>query len=170
MSNEKQKKIVFSEEIDSSITGFALGISFVLVALFIYFGGIFHNKIAENIFTIVLLLFGIFGTFAEIEKISHNGIVGISDVVLGAIISVISIFIIIKIDKIILNVIFCGVLLFGVFGATQGILRIVYSIKIQKRKHVNKKVEIFKIIAGVTEITALAVAIIQLFIEVIKIA
>lgn len=45
MKNNKEKKITFSEEIDSSITGFALGISFVISAILIYPLNIFHNTI-----------------------------------------------------------------------------------------------------------------------------
>ena len=37
MNMAKDKKVIFSKEIDSSITGFALGISFVLLAGLIYY-------------------------------------------------------------------------------------------------------------------------------------
>lgn len=45
MSKQNEKKIVFSEEIDSSINGFALGISFVMLAIFVVYFKIFNNAI-----------------------------------------------------------------------------------------------------------------------------
>lgn len=45
MGKDKEKKVIFSEEIDSSIDGFALGITFVLVAFFEVYFKIFGNRI-----------------------------------------------------------------------------------------------------------------------------
>ena len=160
-----EKKIIFSEEIDSSISGFSLGVAFVIVALFIWFGGLLHNRVAEGIIAVILLFIGVCGTFLEFEKANQNGIKGISDFARGLFISVGSIFVILNIDKLILNIVFLFVLLFSVYETAQGILLIGYSLKIQKRKSANKHVEIFKIITGITEIGALIVVILQLIAE-----
>lgn len=161
----KEKKIIFSEEIDSSINGFSLGVSFVVVALLIWFFGLFHNRIAESIITIVLLVFGIGGTFLEIEKINQRGIKGFGDFGLGAVFSALLVYLIFRFDIIILNVVCIIGLLLSVFAVFSGVMKIGYSIKIQKRKTENRKIEIFKIIAGITEIIALIVVILQLVTE-----
>lgn len=75
----EKKTVDFSREVDSSITGFALGVTLVSVGLFIWFGEFLHNKIAETIVTIILLLIGICGTFLEIEKVNKKSIKGLGD-------------------------------------------------------------------------------------------
>lgn len=161
----KEKKIIFSEEIDSSINGFSVGVSLVTVALFIWFGGLLHNRVADATVTIVFLIIGILGTFLEIEKVNHNEIKGIGDLGMGSVFGCLSIFLIFKFDILVLNVISLVVLLFGTFAIFSGILKLCYSIKIQKRKTENKKVEVFKIITGLTEIIALVVVVLQLISE-----
>lgn len=163
----KDKKIIFSEEIDSSIAGFSLGITLVLVSLFVYYTGLFHNKIIEILVAIVLVFTGIVGTFLEIGKAKSENIKGIDDFCLGMIFSSIAVLGVLKYDKLTLNCVCFIVLLISVFATIRGILNILYSLKIQKRKTNNKKVEVVKIIVGVTEVTALIVAIIQLVTELV---
>lgn len=161
----REKKIIFSEEIDSSITGFSVGVSFVVVAMLIWFLGLFHNRIAEAIITITLSIIGIGGTFLEIEKSNQKSIKGIGDFGLGIMFSTLFVYLIFKFDIIILNV-FCVIcLLFSIYSGVSGIMQIGYSIKIQRRKTENKKIEVFKIITGATEIIALIVVILQLISE-----
>ena len=105
MGKDKEKKVTFSEEIDSSIDGFALGITFVLLAFFEVYFKIFGNRLVEIILAIGLLLFGIFGTLTEIGKISTDKIKGVDDLVVGLIIAIIPILIILKFDILILNII-----------------------------------------------------------------
>ena len=75
----------FSEEIDSSINGFALGVALFSVAMLIWYMELFHNKTIEAIFTIILMIFGIGGTFLEIEKAKE--IKGMTDLSMGIIIT-----------------------------------------------------------------------------------
>ena len=44
-SKQKDKKIVFSEEIDSSINGIALGTAFVMLSIFVVYFKIFNTTI-----------------------------------------------------------------------------------------------------------------------------
>lgn len=166
MGKDKEKKVIFSEEIDSSIDGFALGITFVLVAFFEVYFKIFGNRMVEIVLAIGLLLFGIFGTLIEIGKISTDNIKGGDDLVTGLFLAVPSVFIIFKFNKVILNIIMFIVLAFGIFGAMKGVIEILYSLKIKRRKTENKKVEVMQIVVAATEVVALAVAIIQLVNEV----
>ncbi len=166
MGKDKEKKVIFSEEIDSSIDGFALGITFVLVAFFEVYFKIFGNRMVEIVLAIGLLLFGIFGTLIEIGKISTDNIKGGDDLVTGLFLAAPSVFIIFKFNKVILNIIMFIVLAFGIFGAMKGVIEILYSLKIKRRKAENKKVEVMQIVVAATEVVALAVAIIQLVNEV----
>lgn len=166
MGKDKEKKVIFSEEIDSSIDGFALGITFVLVAFFEVYFKIFGNRMVEIVLAIGLLLFGIFGTLIEIGKISTDNIKGGDDLVTGLFFVAPSVFIIFKFNKVILNIIMFIVLAFGIFGAMKGVIEILYSLKIKRRKTENKKVEVMQIVVAATEVVALAVAIIQLVNEV----
>lgn len=166
MGKDKEKKVIFSEEIDSSIDGFALGITFVLVAFFEVYFKIFGNRMVEIVLAIGLLLFGIFGTLIEIGKISTDNIKGGDDLVTGLLLAAPSVFIIFKFNKVILNIIMFIVLAFGIFGAMKGVIEILYSLKIKRRKTENKKVEVMQIVVAATEVVALAVAIIQLVNEV----
>lgn len=165
----KDKKITFSEEVDSSITGFSLGITLILVALFVYYIELFHNKIIEIVVAIILVFIGMIGTFLEIGKAKNDDIKGIDDLGLGIVLSTISVFLVLRYDKLPLNIVCFLVLLFSIFGTIQGILKIFYSLKIHKRKTDNKKIGILKVIVGITEIAALAVAIIQLITELMKV-
>lgn len=165
----RDKKITFSEEVDSSITGFSLGITLILVALFIYYTELFHNKIIEIVVAIILVFIGMIGTFLEIGKAKNDDIKGIDDFGLGIVLSTISVFLVLKYNKLSLNIICFLVLLISIFATIQGVLKILYSLKIQKRKTDNKKIGILKVIVGITEIAALAVAIIQLITELMKV-
>ena len=138
MGKDKEKKVIFSEEIDSSIDGFALGITFVLVAFFEVYFKIFGNRMVEIVLAIGLLLFGIFGTLIEIGKISTDNIKGGDDLVTGLFLAAPSVFIIFKFNKVILNIIMFIVLAFGIFGAMKGVIEILYSLKIKRRKTENK--------------------------------
>lgn len=165
----KDKKITFSKEVDSSITGFSLSITLILVALFVYYTELFHNKLIEIIVAIILVFIGMIGTFLEVGKAKNDDIKGIDDLGLGLVLSTICIFLVLKYDKLPLNIICFLVLLISIFGTIQGVFKIFYSLKFQKRKTDNKKIGILKVIVGITEMAALAVAIIQLITELMKI-
>ena len=167
MAEHKDKKIVFSEEIDSSINGFALGISFVLLALFVEYFKIFNNAIVEIVVAIVLLVLGIAGTVTEIGRIKKDDIRGLDDLMLGIFLAVVSIIVILKIHNVYYNIGLFVILLLGTFGMVKGLLEVLYSLKLRKRKSKNAKVEIMKIIVALTEIIALIVAIIQLMHEIV---
>ena len=79
MGEQKEKKIIFSEEIDSSITGIALGASFVALAILVWKFEMFHNHTVNSVVQIVLLIIGILGTAVEFDKINKNDIKGIDD-------------------------------------------------------------------------------------------
>lgn len=166
---KKDKKVIFSEEIDSSISGFALGISFVLLAGLIYYFDFFQLGIADRIVSILLLIFGIVGTCVEIGRIEGEKIKGIGDFLLGLVITILALFLVFKFDQIILNIVCTIVLFFSLFATTKGLIEFFYSLKLQRRKSQNKKIEVIKFIAVITELLALGVAIFQFLAEIYKV-
>ena len=164
----KDKKVIFSKEIDSSITGFALGISFVLLAGLIYYFDIFHWIIVDRIIAIILLIIGICGTCIEIGRINVEKIKGKDDLLLGLLFTIPALFLIFKYDQIVLNIICFWVLLLSLFGTIKGIIEVLYSLRIQRRKSQNKKIEILRFITVITEVLALAVAAFQFLTEIYK--
>lgn len=161
----KDKKIIFSEEIDSIINGLSVGVTFVIIAMLVWYGNLFHNKTAEMVFAIIMLFVGIAGTFLEVEK-ANKEIKGFGDIGLGSVISALGIFLIYKFDNVFINVISVLILLLGIYSFINGILKLIYSIKWQKRKTANRKIEALQIITGATEVIALIVVILELVAEV----
>lgn len=127
---------------------------------------IFNNEIVERAIAIILLVIGIAGTISEIEKLKMNDIKGMDDVFFGLIFTVPSFLGIIKTDIIWLHAILVLIFLFGMYGEIKGILEIIYSLKLVKRKSKNKKIEIMQIVVTLTEVIALVVAILQLVSEI----
>lgn len=165
---KKQKKITFSEEIDSSIGGLALGTTFVIMAVLVWKLEIFHNVIVDRIIEVVLILIGILGTLIELGKLNKGDIKGIDDLTIGVIVTSVPLFFVWKFDKLIVNIICFLILIIGVFGFFSGVIKIIYSLILVRRKTVNKKVKIINGITLITEVVALAVVVLQLAVEIKK--
>lgn len=165
---KKQKKITFSEEIDSSIGGLALGTTFVVMAVLVWQLEFFHNVIVDRIIEVVLILIGILGTLTELGKLHKGDIKGIDDLVVGVIVTSVPLFFVWKFDKLIINIICFLILIIGVFGFFSGVIKIIYSLALVRRKTVNKKVKIINGITLITEVVALAVVVLQLVAEIKK--
>lgn len=166
MSLKKGKKIVFTEEIDSSIGGFSLGIAFVLVSVFVIYFKIFNNLIAERIVAIVLLVIGIVGTLTELGKIKKDDIKGGDDLLTGFIVTGVSVVTIFKVEWLLCDILSFLFLLIGAFGTIKGIIEIIYSLKLMFRENRNRKKDVMKIIVALTQVLALVVVILQLIGEV----
>lgn len=162
-----RKKIVFSEEIDSSINGIALGTAFVMLSIFVVYFKIFNNTIAEKFIAVILLELGIAGTLTEIGRIKKEDIKGLDDLIVGVLLTVVSVVVILKFRNVALNIGLFIVLLLGSYGMIRGILEILYSLKLQRRKSNNVKIEIMKIVVAVTEFISLIVVILQLVKELV---
>ena len=104
MSKQKDKKIVFSEEIDSSINGIALGTAFVMLSIFVVYFKIFNNTIAEKFIAVILLELGIAGTLTEIGRIKKEDIKGLDDLIVGVLLTVVSVVVILKFRNVALNI------------------------------------------------------------------
>ncbi len=164
----KEKKVVFSEEIDSIINGIAVGMAFLISAFITYFFNVFHNIILDRIVAVALAMLGILFTSFEIDKIDKNKIYGVGDLVLGLVFIIPSLGVILYFNNIFSNVIMSAVFIFGAYGSFRGLLEIAYSI-LKPKKVENKKSDIIKVITFLTEFIALIVVVMQLMTEIIKI-
>ena len=79
----KEKKIYFSEEIDSRINGIALVFALLVCGVLLQFSPVyFSNTLVTEILKWVFLIVGVFGFIAETSKIKAK-IVGLDNVFLG---------------------------------------------------------------------------------------
>ena len=107
---------------------------------------------------------GIAGTLTEIGRIKKADMKGLDDLIVGLLLTVVSI---LKFRNVALNIGLFIVLLLGSYGMIRGILEILYSLKLQRRKSNNVKIEIMKIVVAVTEFISLIVVILQLVKELV---
>ena len=103
---------------------------------------------------------GIAGTLTEIGRIKKEDMKGLDDLIVG-LLTVVSVVVILKFRNVALNIGLFIVLLLGSYGMIRGILEILYSLKLQRRKSNNVKIEIMKIVVAVTEFISLIVVILQ---------
>ena len=85
---KEEKKIIFSEKIDSSINGFAIVVSFIGIGMFLaYHKNYFGNTIVSKIVQWIFIIIGGLGLCVEISNLRKNNpkknIEGISDFVMG---------------------------------------------------------------------------------------
>lgn len=127
MDKKDIKKIVFSEEVDSAINGYALSITFISVGLFLlnnlnYFG----NSIVSIVILIFFTIIGIAGVFLELSK--NKLLKGVDDFGTGAIFfgGWLGIYLFINVTW--LNIVSFVALIFGIYGMSLGLIRVVYSI------------------------------------------
>ena len=170
---EKRNKIVFSEEIDSTINGYALGVSFVGIGIFLLIKpDYFQYEIASYIAGAVIGLFGLFGVGTELSK--HSEIKGVDNLALGVFALIIWLLVYLNTNSLWWNIPAFLVFVFGCYGCAQGMIQGIYSIvhntKARKKEtnRFNYWETITQIILFLTEICGLAVAIMNV-IQAIKI-
>ena len=168
---EKEKKILFSEEIDSAINGFAIGLLFIGIGLFLFLKpDYFSAPIVTYIIGAVLGLFGVAGTGIELSKATK--IKGMDSFSLGAIAFVGWLAQYIYIGKLWSNILFFVLLIFGGYGLLSGLLQAIYSI-INNAKKQSKDTEnssdgkiafgklLSQIVLFLTQLCGLAVAVLN---------
>lgn len=169
--NDKKKKIVFSEEIDNTISGFSLVLTFVVVGIFWifnkqYFG---NEKVAKTI-QWIFIIFGTLGFCTEISKFKKQDkkkIEGIDNVVVGFICILIWFLIYRIFNNLVTNIVGFIVLIIGSFGTFRGIIEIGYSIHKLKKENIENKHNVTReiinnVLVLVTNIAGIALVAIQL--------
>lgn len=131
----KEKKIYFSEEIDSRITGYALSFALIVCGLVLQFVPLyFGNETVTAIFKWVFVVIGVLGFAVEAGKIK-TGIIGLDNLFIGLLFSGIWFALFWFGKHWIFNTIGFFCLIFGAFGFFQGLQQVIYSAsKIPKAK------------------------------------
>lgn len=165
---QKEKKITFSEEIDSTISGFSLIISFTLIGIFLIFNkNYFGNPIVASVIQWLFIIFGCLGFATEISNMNkERGIKGFDDLIVGIVVITIWAIIYYGFKNWIGNIIGFFFLVIGLYGGTEGIIKIGYSIiQIKKKNNIEKKhnLSITKdIVLILSEIVGMGLIIIQI--------
>lgn len=157
------KNIIFSKEIDDSINGIALGITFSLMAFLLMSLKIIPIEILNHLIAILMIIIGICGTFIELEKLLKGKIKGVQNFSFGFVFSFLLYFGITKIDYFIIDLLFFVMLLILVYITFQGALCIIYSIILERRKLKSKKIKTVNTIVFVTELIVLITAVVEFF-------
>ncbi|WP_346025867.1 hypothetical protein [Clostridium nitritogenes] len=166
---KKEKKITFSEEIDSKITGFAMVLAFLTWGIFLllcpnYFGSI----VATTIIRWVFIIIGALGLVAELTNDKKSNIKGLDDFFGGMICIGIWISIFIFINNLWMNIFSFVFFCFGSFCIYEGTIKIIYSsIQNIKKQEESKKGIFTDILLFLTKVASLILVILQI-IEVFK--
>lgn len=162
---ERKNKIVFSERIDSLINGLTLGISFILVGLFLLFApDYFGNKVVGEVIRWVFIVFGSLGLIVEFKKIKPvSKIEGLGELWAGVFLLSIWAALFFLVNHIAGNIggFFC--LVFGAYGFILGLFRVGYSFYINaKSKNESKRNVTYDAIILLTKIASLVLVVIQI--------
>ena len=159
----KEKKIVFSEIIDSKINGFAIGVSFFIISLFLlfndnYFGLKWITYTIGAIFGIV----GVAGIGTELDK--SQKVKGILNLVLGLI------FLAVWLgatrfsgNNVFVNAVSIPALVLGTYALTRGLFELFYSIWlaiVASKRSFSKIVKVFFVF--ITQLCGLALTILNI--------
>ena len=160
--NKKEKKEKFSKEVDDAINGYAIGVSFLSIGIFLLLKpNYFYLPIISYILGAVIGLFGFFGTGLELSK--NSKIKGFDNLIGGISLLIVWIITYIKISALWANIVFFVLLVLGAYatclGLFQGIYSIFQNIKNRKSEEKSKTSIINQIVLFLTQLCGLAVAI-----------
>ena len=161
---KNEKKIVFSEEIDSRITGFALVLAFLSIGIILLlFPNYFGNKLTATIIRWIFIVIGIIGFGTELSKSKSSNIKGIDNFVLGIVFVGGWIVLFVYLNIWWINIISFFILLFGLYGLYRGLIEIIYSaVQTSKNYIETKKSVTTDIILLITKIASLVLVIFQI--------
>lgn len=173
MKNKKEKKIIFSEEIDNEISSYALIITFIILGLLLqFFPSIFGT--VDKYISIIFIVVGIIALISEInKKIQKHNLKGFDDIltsiVFGAILIIARLKIVIPWSFLreILKIVYIFLVMVVIFGAISGVLKVIYScylsFKNDKKKSKKKMISsIFKLIVDLFGLVLVILQIIEL--------
>ena len=160
---KKEKKIVFSPEVDQKINGFALVLAFIGIGVFLLFdNAYFGNEVVSNIVRWSFIIFGILGLSVVIPKTRRGEIKGVANFVLGIVFIGTWIILYLFLASWIINTLAFFLLVFGCFGFFKGLFEIIYSIRLVKLTKGNKSGALADILMLVTLILGLLLVIVQI--------
>lgn len=134
---KRQKKIVFTEEIDSTINGYAIGISFTGIGVFLLLKpDYFAIPLISYIVGAIIGVFGVLGTGIELSK--HSKVKGLGNLILGIVLLAGWLLGYIKVHSIWLNIVIFVLLVLGCYaicvGLIQGVVSIVQNVRVSRQE------------------------------------
>ena len=171
MEDKKSKKIIFSEEIDSAISGYTLAITFIGIGIFLlnnldYFG----NKVVSIVVLSIFSFVGVIGTFIELGK--NKEIKGFDDIGVGLFFFIPWLLIYNLGQKLWLNIIGFIFLIIGVYGLVRGCIKIVVSFvrddKLNNNKFKRIVIAFFKLLPAVASFILVVCNILKIIYEIKK--
>lgn len=169
--NKKEKKIIFSEEVDSSITGFALVLTFIVIGIFLLYNNqYFGNETVAKIIQWIFIVVGSLGFGTEVSQLKKNKekrIKGIDDIVTGIVLILIWILLYRVFNNWIANSAGFFILIIGTFGTFRGFIEVIYSAAKIKKENNNKRInleimkDILLMISQIAGICLIAVQVLQ---------
>lgn len=169
---KKEKKILFSPEIDGAINGYAIGATFLGLGIFLLFQPqYFIAPIASYAVGAVLGLFGAFGIGVELSKSAK--VKGLDNIVIGAVFIVTWLLLYLKIHSSWINIISFLLVVIGCYALFLGLFQGMYSIinnikanKAQKKEHPEQSKNtgslISQIVLFLTQLCGLGLAIVNI--------
>lgn len=131
---KKEKKIYFSPEIDSSIEGFSLVLTFAVVGLILqFYPSYFGNEIVTNIVKWLFIVVGILGLASELGK-RKNQIVGLDNIVYGTVFTGAWVVLFVYVRHWIANTLSFAFLIFGLYSFFMGIQQVIHSISLYRKE------------------------------------
>lgn len=123
----KEKKIIFSKEIDSAINGYAIGISFAGIGLFLLLNSdYFVYPVISYIIGAIIGAFGVMGTGIELSKTSK--IKGMDNFTIGLVVFSVWLFVYLKFSLFWTNILSFVLLVIGVYAICLGLIQAIYSV------------------------------------------
>ena len=126
LKKPREKKIVFSEKVDDAITGYSLGLSFILISLFFFWQDTYllYREFTQVVGTLV----GVLGLSAVAIQLNKSAsIKGFDSLGIGLAITLIWLICYLKLNWFWLNLLLILPLALGVYGTIRGVLEIAYS-------------------------------------------
>lgn len=164
---KEKKKVIFSEEIDNAITGYAIGISFFGIGLFLLLNpSYFSSQIASYIVGAIIGCIGVLGTGVQLSKSSK--IKGADNLFLGLIFLAFWLISYLYINALWANIVFFVLLFLGCYAVLLGIFQGVYSIIYNHKEQIknNNKKSIGALLSQsvlfITQLCSLIIAILNI--------
>ena len=137
----REKRIVFGKEIDSILSGYALGFTCIGIGVFLLLKpSYFFSPTVSYIIGAIIGAFGIMGTGVELDKSSK--IKGFGNITMGLVVFSLWLWLYVKVHILWVNMLSFALLVFGCYGTILGILEGLYSlyrnVQLQKTASIQK--------------------------------
>ena len=137
----REKRVYITPEIDSSISGFALVLTFAVVGLILqFYPNYFGNEVVTQIVKWIFIAVGILGLAAELAK-QKNQIIGLDNLIYGIFFfgGWLALFVFVR--NWIANTLSFILLIFGLYAVFMGTQQIIRSIALYRKDKASGRVE-----------------------------